>query len=398
MKGLFECRAIPTNKSCGIENYTYSVVKSIARYYPEMTLYCSVAAWEYNEYAKLLNVEQLKNIKIVFDPLQKRLYRLSRRFYFLRVTFYLLRKIFPSFNRVYSGERNKWIREIENEVDVIVYPYHRDPIIHDTKPVILISHDFYDFDHDQRVDRRNRRLVTRNIEKSHSVVVSWPEPFEQLKKRFPRKINNSYMIPFLVDRPNYLLSQLLPKMARQLVYAGSSGEHKNHLNLIRALGILKRKGCEQIRVLCPGRFQEMHDEILETIEAEDVEGWIEFMGYIERDHLIKLYMESVGVVAPTKYEAFSGTVMEGLQAGLPIACSNIPQLKMFIDDYLKINVRYFDPDSPVEIADAIVEILDNYDYYAAESKKSHQYLNTLTEKYVAERYIQVFSQTVNNSH
>lgn len=98
MTVLFECRAIPTNKSCGIENYTYSVVKSIARHYPEMTLYCSVAAWEYNEYANLLNVEQLKNIKIVFDPLQRKIYVLSRRFYLFRVMVYFLRRLLPSFN------------------------------------------------------------------------------------------------------------------------------------------------------------------------------------------------------------------------------------------------------------------------------------------------------------
>lgn len=261
---------------------------------------------------------------------------------------------------------------------------------------MLISHDFYDFDHDQRIDRVNRRLVTQNIEKAHSVVASWPEPFGQLKKRFPGKRNTSYMIPFLVDRPNYLFSQCLPKVARQFVYAGSSGEHKNHLNLIRALGILKRKGHERIRIVCPGRFQEMHDKILETIKTEDVEGWIEFIGYIERDRLIKLYAESVGVVAPTKYEAFSGTVMEGLQAGLPIACSNIPQLKMFIDEYLKIKVRYFNPDSPAEIADAIIDILNNYNYYAEESKKSHRYLNTLTEQYVAEKYFNVFCEVLNH--
>lgn len=398
MNVLFECRAIPANNSCGIENYTYSVVKSLARCFPETTIYCSVAAWEYQQYNKLLNVEGLPNIKLVYDPLQGRMYELTRKSWIIKISFYLLRKLFPSLKRMYLGERRKWVGEIENEVDVVVYPYHRDPIIQREKPVILISHDFYDFDHDQGLDRKNRKLVTRNIEKAQAVVTSWPEPFEQLRRRFPSKHESSYMIPFLVDRPDYSFVQSDLKVARQLMYAGSSAVHKNHINLIKALGILKRSGEEKIRILCPGRLDENREKILETIKAENVDGWIQFMGYIERERLIRLYAESVGVIAPTKYEAFSGTVMEGLQAGLPIACSDIPQLRILIDEYLNIKVRYFDPDSPEEIAEGIIDILNHYDFYSAESRKSHLYLDTLTEQFVAERYWDVFSNILNHSN
>jgi glycosyltransferase involved in cell wall biosynthesis len=390
MKILFDCRAIPANRSCGIENYTYSIVKSIARYYPELMIYCSVAVWDAEEYSRLLNVVEYKNIKIVFDHVQQRLYRLRKRNIVFRAVLYLLRKYSRALERVYIGERKKWIQQMEKQVDLIVYPYHRVRILQKDKPVLLISHDFYDFDHEQELDKKNRQLVTENIERANFIVVSWPEPFEQLKRRFPQKKSTAAMIPFLMDRPDYSRYQSVHKKQRQLVYASSTAEHKNHINLIRALGLLKKTNTEPIRVICTGRTYENYAHLLHAINEEGIEGWIEFRGYVARSEVIKLYAESVGVIAPTKYEAFSGTVMEGLQAGLPIACSRIPQLTIFIDQYLKIQVRYFNPDSPSDIADAILEILDRYEYYASESKKSHEFLNTLTEQYVAERYYQVF--------
>jgi len=159
---------------------------------------------------------------------------------------------------------------------------------------------------------------------------------------------------------------------------------------------LKKKGHEKITIICPGKiYTESFKEIENKIIEQDVEGWIKFLGFIDREDIYKAYCESIAVISPTTYEAFSGAILEGFQAGLPVACSRIKQLELFIDTYLKVKVSYFDPLDTADIANAIEHIFSDYLFYQSESLKAKKFLENLTEKSTADSYYKVLLSVLN---
>jgi len=395
MKILFECRSITPSTSCGIENFAYAVIRSVAACYPESKIVCSVPSWGYDAYRKVLQVNSNTNIVIISDPIQHKIIQLHRYFP-MKVLLLGLREIFPFLMRIYRGTRKNWIKEMDNCCDVVIYPYHHDEILHLKTPSVLVLHDFYDFEYNSETNLRLRAIITRNVKIAKAVICCWPEPFEQLNRRFPEKLPHLYMIPFLMDRPDFSKYTHIQKKERQFIFASSTAKHKNHIRLIEALGILKKKGHEKITIICPGKiYTESFKEIENKIIEQDVEGWIKFLGFIDREDIYKAYCESIAVISPTTYEAFSGAILEGFQAGLPVACSRIKQLELFIDTYLKVKVSYFDPLDTADIANAIEHIFSDYLFYQSESLKAKKFLENLTEKSTADSYYKVLLSVLN---
>jgi glycosyltransferase involved in cell wall biosynthesis len=60
-------------------------------------------------------------------------------------------------------------------------------------------------------------------------------------------------------------------------------------------------------------------------------------------------------VFPSLYEGFGLPVLEAMQRGVPVACSDIPVLH----EVGGTAARYFDPHDPAAAADAIVSALDD---------------------------------------
>ena len=395
MKILFECRSITPSTSCGIENFTYAIIRAISNKFPDVQIICSIPAWSVSEYEEILNIRNKNNIKLIYNPLLKKIYSLHK-YLFFKAVFFFLRKAIPYIQKIYDGTTRKWVAFTDSIADIVIYPYHHDKILHQKTPSILVLHDFYDFEHNTPLELKRRSVSVYNLSKCSFVISCWPEPYSQLISRFPENKENSMMIPFLMDRPDYLQYSNLSKISRQLIYAGSTAKHKNHIKLIEALSILKKNGTEKVHVICPGRVHDNFSQLKEIIKRNDIEDWISFPGYIEREELYKLYATSSAVVAPTTYEAFSGTVMEGFQAGIPITCSNIVQIRIFIDDFLKVKVRYFDPFNAEDIANGILEVLDysNYEFYQKESIKAQYFLSEITEDYTAEKYLEAIKKVL----
>jgi glycosyltransferase involved in cell wall biosynthesis len=397
MNILFECRNITPNRSCGIENFTYSIIKSIADFDINNNIICSIPSWAVKEYEVRLEVKKRKNILLINNSIQKLLFSYNPS-NFTRLIYFPIRKIFPFIDKVYRGTNKRWIAQTEMHADVVIYPYHHDVILHNSIPSILVLHDFFDFENSKPINLKRRAIIENNIKNTKAVVCCWPGPFSKLQKRNINDGKKIKMIPFLFDQPVYDISNQTAKPLRQFVYAASTAEHKNHVNLIKALGVLKRRGVEKIVVKCTGRiYKETWKQIAETIIQENVEEWIHFLGFVSREAVIDLYKSSMAVVAPTKYEAFSGTVMEGFQASLPIACSDIEPLKIFIDEFLNVKVSYFNPDEPVEIADSLMAIIENYTFFKNESTKAKKYFDSITPSFTASEYVDLIKEVLKST-
>ena len=386
MRLLVECRTIVPGTSGGIENFVYALVRGLLELDTEDEIRLDVppgttAAWE----ARLPSSPRLRFAE---DPFVARYRRWSRAVPPLRWAVGVARRVRPSATRPLEGPRRKWVAEASAWADVVYYPFQRDALVHHGVPTVLTMHDFFDFD--MAGDGRWAAVERANLSRVDRIVTSWPFPQRRLAELFPERAASAAMIPFLFDRPAPTAGRAgAPE--RLLLYPAATAPHKNHEALLRALGLLRARGEESVRLVCTGPMDAAAVQRLSDLATSmGVGGDVEFRGFVSREEVHGLYARAAAVVAPTLYEAFSGAVLEAFQRGLPVACSRIPALEETIA-FLDGSARFFDPHQPASIADAIRDILAQPEEYMEGSRRAGRALSGLAPHVTAARYREVFA-------
>ena len=124
----------------------------------------------------------------------------------------------------------------------------------------------------------------------------------------------------------------------------SSWPHKNLAGLIDALALLP--SAERPLVVVPGRTTRCERELRRRAVERNVADEFRPIGWVSSAELEALYAAAVCVVFPSLYEGFGLPVLEAMQRGVPVACSNAGALVEVAGDAALL----FDPRSPAEIA------------------------------------------------
>ncbi len=138
---------------------------------------------------------------------------------------------------------------------------------------------------------------------------------------------------------------------RFILYPAQTWAHKNHIGLVRAIGLLHRRDVS-VPVVFTGRRTDHASEVDAAIAAEGVSEMVTWAGFVEPEELSSIYRRATAVVIPTRFEAASGPLWEAFAAGVPAACSRVTSLPEQAGDAALL----FDPDDVSEMA-VIVERL-----------------------------------------
>ncbi|HET8567522.1 MAG TPA: glycosyltransferase family 1 protein [Candidatus Limnocylindria bacterium] len=134
-------------------------------------------------------------------------------------------------------------------------------------------------------------------------------------------------------------------------YPAQTWPHKNHLALLEALGLLRRRGL-RVPLVCSGHLNSFYPTIRRRARALGIDAHVHFLGFVTPGELQCLYRACRAVVIPTLFEAASFPLWEAFLAGAPAACSNVTSLPAQAGDAALV----FDPKSASEIADAIYRL------------------------------------------
>ena len=118
------------------------------------------------------------------------------------------------------------------------------------------------------------------------------------------------ILPFLP--PNYLEKNTDEKIKQDFVqkhrllkdflfYPAQLWPHKNHLNIIKALGILKRQGLIVNLVLTGSKKGKWntHDAIMHEAEKQEVINQLQYFGYVDNREISILYQLAKALLMPT---------------------------------------------------------------------------------------------------
>jgi glycosyltransferase involved in cell wall biosynthesis len=136
---------------------------------------------------------------------------------------------------------------------------------------------------------------------------------------------------------------------RVVLYPAGKRPHKNQELLIRALPLLP----DDIRLVLVGRA-ESHDAVLRRIATEEgVTERVDFRDYVTDEELEQLWLEADALAFPSRAEGFGLPLIEAMERGVPVACSDIPVLREVGGDV----ARYFPVDDPEACAVALLDTL-----------------------------------------
>ncbi|WP_297477075.1 glycosyltransferase family 4 protein [Thermococcus sp.] len=134
---------------------------------------------------------------------------------------------------------------------------------------------------------------------------------------------------------------------------------KNHVPLIKALGILKKEGPSGFKLALTGTVEDKNyfERIRRTISKYNLNSNVMFIGKIPKEKLFEYYSKASVVVLTSKEESFSLAVAEAMATGTPVIASPVGIVPEAILN--RKNGYIINPDDPKDIAEKLRLILED---------------------------------------
>jgi glycosyltransferase involved in cell wall biosynthesis len=196
--------------------------------------------------------------------------------------------------------------------------------------------------------RRSHRLIAISRATRDDVVKLLGEPAEKID-----------VIPQGIDEPHPELAMPEAELRASLAAAGrpialsvsAKRPHKNLLRLLDALALIP--GERRPLLVIPGYPTWHEDDLREHARKLGIEDDVRLLGWVSQAELEGLYAAAGVFVFPSLYEGFGLPVLEAMQRGVPVACSD----RSSLPEVAGGAALMFDPERPEEIAAAVERLL-----------------------------------------
>lgn len=159
-----------------------------------------------------------------------------------------------------------------------------------------------------------------------------------------------------------------------LFYPAQFWPHKNHINLLKALDILRKQFGITISVVFTGTKQNYFNKVFNEVRKLKLEKQVMYLGYVGSEELVALYRLARALVLPTLFESISIPIWEAFFQGCPVLASNVCALPEQVGNAGLL----FDPKDPLDIAEKISKIIKDDALREELIKKGKERVQNLT--------------------
>jgi len=202
------------------------------------------------------------------------------------------------------------------------------------------------------------------IRSGRSIMVSSKDTHRTCEQFYPNACKRIHTVSFSI------LPQTQPSLKKARKIARGYGlpksffympnqfwRHKNHLLVIRALEILRKRGCGVVVVasgqpldpMAPGHFDALQKIVIES----GLEKHFRIIGMIPRNHIFSLMRVCTALLNPSLFEGWSTTVEEARNLGTQMLLSDLPVHK----EQMGRNAVYFDRLSAEDLANKLAKYM-----------------------------------------
>lgn len=272
----------------------------------------------------------------------------------------------PEVNRKFAPFFNPIIKKINNSnCDIVIFP-SQDAVSYQTKKRSLSTiHDlmhryeshFEEYQNGEH-DRREKHyammckyakgiLVDSNVGKQHVV-----ESYNIDEK-------NVFVLPFvppfyLLDAKDIDVKSKYNLPDKYFFYPAQFWEHKNHLNLLNAVKILKDKDIE-INLVLVGSKKNNYSKVTNKINELELDNNVYILGYVSNDDMASLYKNAIATIFVSLIGPTNIPPLEAMILGSPLICSNAYAMPEQVGDAALL----IDPMNANDIAEKMQKIIDD---------------------------------------
>jgi glycosyltransferase involved in cell wall biosynthesis len=139
-----------------------------------------------------------------------------------------------------------------------------------------------------------------------------------------------------------------------LFYPAQFWPHKNHVNLISAMNILRSKYNISSDLVLTGSDQGNMENVVDWINKLSLAQSIHFTGFVPRSYMLKLYSNAAMLVYPSLWGPDNLPPLEAFSLGCPVVVANIEGSAEQLSAEAAL---FFDPLDPEDIANKIHQVL-----------------------------------------
>ncbi|WP_444904967.1 glycosyltransferase family 4 protein [Microbulbifer sp. CnH-101-E] len=245
-----------------------------------------------------------------------------------------------------------------DEVDLFWSPRHHLPLcLGGSVSKVLTIHDLVWQRFPKTMSRLGlqleRLLMPPAVKSAGSVIAVSESTASELKQSFSacaEKVVTIYEAPFLE------VSEAPGPLGGYFLFVGTIEPRKNLRRLLEAYASYRTIVAEPLPLkICGGRGWGM-PELQERVQALDLEGSVEILGYMADDQLPKLYREARALLIPSLYEGFGLPIVEAYSQGTPVLTANRGAMAEVAGNAaLTVN-----PDSSTEITQALTVMTEDH--------------------------------------
>ncbi|MBN1503590.1 MAG: glycosyltransferase family 4 protein [Candidatus Eisenbacteria bacterium] len=163
------------------------------------------------------------------------------------------------------------------------------------------------------------------------------------------------VIPDGVD-PRFAPSSVEPRTGDiTILYVGRLDPYKNVPRLVEAFSTVRKGSAPGARLKIVGPKDERYPEAALLAESLGVAPFVEWVGYVGDEDLVRAYQQAAVLVLPSHYEGFGLPALEAMACGTPVICSNSSSLPEVVGDAALL----VDPDNTDELVTAIARVLSD---------------------------------------
>ncbi|MCC6503461.1 MAG: glycosyltransferase family 4 protein [Deltaproteobacteria bacterium] len=305
--------------------------------------------------------------------------------------------------RVVNLKNDSLMKFVAREgLDIIHSPVQYFPNLTFSVPMVSTLHDlqhihFPEFFSKEELDKR-AILYKQSAVFAERVVVSFQHVKDDIVAHYGIPADKIDVCSLGMDRPKPPDEAVVRAAQKQhnvkapyLFYSANTWRHKNHLGLIKAFDILRKRHVGNISLVCTGqKTPDYFPVIEEEIKKLGLDEFVKFTGYISEADVRSLLKGASLAVIPTLYEAGSFPLIEAMALEVPVICSNVTSLPDTIGDERFV----FDPANAESIAGKMAAMLNDEKLRAENIVNSKKMVSGFGWEKAAGRFVESYEKAV----
>ena len=285
---------------------------------------------------------------------------------YLKLVPFKFRSTYKSYILSWIMHKNLFVKDLTDQFPIdVIFPIWDYPLPISHYPKVIswyadFQHKFYpEFFSKLTLIRRELRirLTLRNatdlVLSSHDAV-SHLIKFYRVKDKlnihilqFASNIDDIALIDFEQLKKKYQLPD------KYFMISNQFHKHKNHIVLLEAFSLLKKKG-KQYHFVITGKMENRGNEkyiesIRSLIEKDKLNDAVSLLGLVPRQEQLSMMKYAQAVIQPSLFEGWSTVIEDAKSLQVPVIASNLPIHREQLGD----KGRYFNPKDAKELAQII---------------------------------------------